>query len=189
MYDDVSSPSLPVGVPPGFRTELRGGGGGGDGGVSDTVQKRKVRDLETRLNVTIREKDLYEKASLHSGYLLEGLLFPKGRKKDGEEDGKEEDDDRRHHHRDGDPFAILSSIADGWHRNGTSLPPGSSNDEHLLILCSCVLELVVDYCSRVTTRVTNEYIRELNAIPESDPFPTLDEIEKRLLDDVKDMEG
>ncbi|KAL3777945.1 hypothetical protein ACHAW5_008348, partial [Stephanodiscus triporus] len=174
--------SLPVGVPPGFQTELRGGGGG----VSDTVQKRKVRDLETRLNVTIREKDLYEKASLHSGYLLEGLLFPKGRTKDGEEDGKEEDDRRLHH---GDPFAILSSIENGWHRNGTSLPPGSSNDEHPLILRSCVLELVVDYCSRVTTRVTNEYIRELNAIPESDPFPTLDEIEKRLLDDVKDREG
>lgn len=79
--------------------------------------------------------------------------------------------------------------SNGWHRNGTSIPPGSSNDMHPLILRSCVLELVVDYCSRVTTRVTNEYIRELNAIPESDPFPTLDEIEKRLLDDVKDMEG
>ena len=161
--------SLPVGVPPDFQPELRGSGGGGGGGASDAAQARKVRELESRLNATIEERGLYERANAHSGYLLDGLLFPGGRR---------------------DPFAILTRSG-GWHKNATSLPADAAgggiaapSDEHPLILRSCVLELAIDYCTRVTNRVTTDYIAELNAIPEADPFPTLDEIEGRLLDDV-----
>lgn len=168
------SESLPVGVPPTFQTELRGGGG-----TVSAAEVQKVQDLEKRLNATIKEKGLYEKANLHSGYLLDGLLFPRI-------EGNSTVNRR-------DPFTILTK-SDGWYRNATSLPADKDgkivapNDEHPTILRSCALELIVDYCTRVTSRATNAYIKELNAIPESDPFPTLDEIETRLLDDVKKIE-
>jgi hypothetical protein len=170
--------SLPVGVPPNFQTELRGSGGTVSAAEVDKAQQ-KVRDLEKKLNATIKEKGLYEKANLHSGYLLEGLLFPRM-------EGKSTVNRR-------DPFTILTR-SDGWYRNATSLSTDKDgkivtpNDEHPTILRSCALELIVDYCTRVTSRATNAYIKELNAIPESDPFPTLDEIETRLLDDVKKIE-
>ncbi len=47
-----------------------------------------------------------------------------------------------------------------------------------------MLELAIDYCAHVTTRVTTDYKAELNAIPEVDPFLTLDKIKGMLLDDV-----
>ena len=170
--------SLPVGVPTNFQAELRGGGRTVSAAEADKAQQ-KVQDLEKKLNATIKEKGLYEKANLHSGYLLDGLLFPR----------MEGDStvNRR------DPFTILTK-SDGWYRNATSLPTDKDgkivtpNDEHPTILRSCALELIVDYCTRVTSRATNAYIKELNAIPESDPFPTLDEIETRLLDDVRKIE-
>ncbi|KAL3815784.1 hypothetical protein ACHAXA_001678 [Cyclostephanos tholiformis] len=164
--------SLPVGVPPGFQAHLRGDG---SSSITAAAYDRKVRDLEARLNATIKEKGLYERANTHSGYLLEGLLFP------GKVGGGMELNDDGPPRRD--PFAILTE-SDGWYKNATSHSIGSPNDEHPLILRSCVLELVVDYCTRVTNRVTNDYIKELSAIPESDPFPTLDEIESHLLDEV-----
>ena len=158
-----------MGVPLDFQTKLRGGG---NRAASDPAQTKKIADLESRLNATIEERGLYEKANTHSGYLLDGLLFPGGGRK-----------------KKKDPFAILSGSG-GWHKNATSPPAdaAAASDEHPLILRPCVLELVVDYCTRVTNRVTNDYIAELNAIPESDPFPTLDEIEGRLLDDVSKRE-
>lgn len=172
------SESLPVGVPPTFQTELRGGGGTVSAAEADKAQQ-KVQDLEKRLNATIKEEGLYEKANLHSGYLLDGLLFPRI-------EGNSTVNRR-------DPFTILTK-SDGWYRNATSLPADKDgkivapNDEHPTILRSCALELIVDYCTRVTSHATNAYIKELNAIPESDPFPTLGEIERRLLDDVKKIE-
>lgn len=174
--------SLPVGVPPNFQTELRGGGGMVSTADADKAQ-RKVHDLETKLNATMKEKGLYAKANLHSGYLLDGLLFSP---RIG--DGKNDSVIRRR-----DPFAILTE-SDGWYRNATHLPVAKDgknaapNDEHPAILRSCTLELIIDYCTRVTNRATNAYIQELNVIPESDPFPTLDEIETRLLEDVKKLE-
>lgn len=106
-----------------------------------------------------------------------------------------------------DPFAILTN-SDGWFRNATfhsssakkSSTDGyttttyhnsnnnSNNYEHPTILRSCVLELAIDYCTRLTTRATKVYLEILNAIPESDPFPTLDEIEQYLLNNVKSQE-
>ncbi|KAL7457070.1 hypothetical protein ACHAWC_009983 [Mediolabrus comicus] len=160
--------SLPVGVPPGFQPELRGLGSG----KPAAANAAELNALEQKLNVTKKEKELYEKAVTHSSNLLEGMLFPS--------DGKSEKESR-------DVFSTLTST-DGWFSNATTIPSDAPNDEHPTILRSCALELSIDYCNRVTTRETNAYVETLNAIPESEPFPSLDEIEKKLLDDVKSKE-
>mmetsp|Transcript_2047 Transcript_2047/g.4655 ORF Transcript_2047/g.4655 Transcript_2047/m.4655 type:complete len:539 (+) Transcript_2047:101-1717(+) len=167
--------SLPVGIPSGFQTAFRGAGGASSsssagGTKSNAVDVEKMKELETKLNATEVAKDLYEKAVTHSSYLLEGLLFPSS------------NDDKMV-----DPFAILAQ-SDGWFSNATTLPPNSPNDHHPSILRSCVLELSIDYCNRITTRKTNAYLEELSSIPDTEPFPSMDEIEKRLLDDVKGQE-
>ena len=64
--------SLPVGVPPGFQPELRGLGSG----KPAAVNAAELNALEQKLNVTKKEKELYEKAVAHSSNLLEGMLFP-----------------------------------------------------------------------------------------------------------------
>ena len=163
--------SLPVGIPPGFQSELRGMGAGKPAAAADAAE---MKALEKKLNATKKEKELYEKAVTHSSNLLDGMLFPS-------ENEKSEKTKSR------DVFSTLTST-DGWFSNATTIPSGAPNDEHPSILRSCALELSIDYCNRVTTRETNAYIEVLNAIPETEPFPSLDEIEKKLLDDVKSKE-
>lgn len=168
--------SLPVGVPPGFQTELRGEGGAGgpsSASAAATATAQEVKALEAKLNATRKEKELYEKAVSHSSTLLDGMLFPGDASTDAPPPR--------------DPFAVLTK-SEGWYSNATSLPDGAPRDEHPAILRSCVLELSLDYCTRVTTRSTNAYLEELGAIPESDPFPSMEEIERRLLDDVSAKE-
>lgn len=164
-----------MGVPPNYQTELRGiiSGGGAAASSSAGVSELEVKNLEAKLNVTTKEKELYEKAVSHSSHLLNGLLFPA------------ENESSSSSHRD--PFTTLTN-SDGWYQNATSLPVNAPNDEHPSILRSCTLELTIDYCTRVTTRETNSYLAELNAIPENETFPTLDHIESRLMDDVRKTE-
>ncbi|KAL7552637.1 hypothetical protein ACHAWF_015865 [Thalassiosira exigua] len=159
--------SIPVGVPPNFQTELRAIGG------SPAVTAEELKDLQTKLNATSKEKDIYEKAVTHSGHLLEGLLFPKESNGTGAPPR--------------DPFSVLTA-SDGWFQTATSLPPGAPNDEHPAVLRPCALELTIDYCNRVTTRATSDYLEVLAAIPQEDTFPTLAEIEAHLLDVVTGAE-
>ena len=153
--------SLPVGVPPNFQAELRGSGVLGVGAAGAT----EVKALKEKLNATAEEKRLYKTADKPSSHLLEGLLFPVGNGINAT---------RR------DPFAILTA-AGGWHQNATALPsPSTPNDEHPQILRSCVFELGLDYCHRIVERHTSAYLLELNHIPKSGPFPTMDEMEAHL---------
>ena len=174
------SASLPVGIPPNFQSDLRGLGSSGGGAAAAASNAHEIKDLEQKLNATTKEKELYEKAVKHSSQLLNSMLFPTNNNKK-EEDKKNETTPR-------DPFTILTN-SDGWYQNATSLPKdASNNDEHPSILRSCTLELSIDYCSRITTRETNAYLNELAAIPDTDPFPSLQEIETHLLTKVKEDE-
>mmetsp|Transcript_25112 Transcript_25112/g.37324 ORF Transcript_25112/g.37324 Transcript_25112/m.37324 type:complete len:525 (-) Transcript_25112:106-1680(-) len=164
--------SLPVGVPPGFQSELRGTGGSGKPAAAAAIDDAKVKALEQTLNVTKKEKELYEKAVTHSSNLLDGMLFP---------------DEENSPKKGRDIFSTLTST-DGWFNNATTIPSGAPNDEHPSILRSCAMELSIDYCNRLTSRETNAYVELLTAIPESDPFPPLEEIEQTLLDAVKSKE-
>ncbi|KAL3805816.1 hypothetical protein HJC23_007777 [Cyclotella cryptica] len=164
--------SLPVGIPPGFQSDLRGSSG--STAASSELQK-EVHDLELKLNATNKKTDLYEKAVTHSSNLLDGMLFPPN------------GSNTNATHPPRDVFTILTST-DGWFQNATTLPAESANDEHPSILRSCAAELSLDYCTRVTSRETNAYIDELGKIPDEDPFPTMDEIEKRLVDAVNASE-
>jgi len=172
--------SLPVGVPPTFQTELRGMGSVSAAGSvvatsAGAASAQEVKDLELKLNVTTEEKKLYEKAVTHSSYLLDGLLFKNSKNANTDTPSR-------------NPFTILTN-SNGWYTNATTLPTATTpNDEHPTILRSCTLELSIDYCSRVTTHSLDTYMVELAAIPEADPFPTLEEIETRLMDDVREQE-
>lgn len=160
------SSSLPVGVPPGFqpqRNEIydRHGVGGSD------------ESLDTKLNATNKMADLYEKAYKHSNTLLDGLLFP--------DDVITNETDKV------DIFSHLTET-DGWFKNATTLPVGSSNNKHPSILRSCAAELSLDYCTRVSKRETDAYIEELSLIPDDTPFPTMDQIEQHLVDVINATE-
>ena len=155
--------SLPIGVPPGFQPELR------VGSTASSRSDEDVRDLEEKLNATTKKADLYQNAIKHSNNLLDGLLFPSKRKENATAQQ--------------DIFTLLSNT-DGWFQNATTIPAGSPNNEHPAILRSCATELALDYCTRVSTRETNTYVEELGSIPDDQPFPTMEEIEKRLVDRI-----
>ena len=84
--------------------------------------------LEKKLEVAQQEGKMMEKAATHASLLLDNVLFPPENK---------------------DPFVNLKACS-GWNKTVT--------DPEVLVLRTCVTELSLDYCSRLSTRITNDYL-------------------------------
>jgi len=89
---------------------------------------------------TVKEKgDLMELAATHASLLLENVLFPSETK---------------------DPFTTLNTTQ-SWSANN------KQGDATMQVLRACLVELSLDYCSRLSTRVTNSYVDEILADPDA----------------------
>jgi len=89
---------------------------------------------------TVKEKgDLMELAATHASLLLENVLFPSETK---------------------DPFTTLTTTQ-SWSANN------KQGDATMQVLRACLVELSLDYCSRLSTRVTNSYVDEILADPDA----------------------
>lgn len=87
--------------------------------------------LESTLETVTEAGELMERAASHASLLLENMLFPP----------------------DKDAFKAMVD-ADAWDKKNDS-------DPEIRVLRSCVVDLCLDYCSRLSTRMTNEYLDEL----------------------------
>jgi thiol-disulfide isomerase/thioredoxin len=111
--------------------------------------------LDKKLEQTKEDSKLMEKAAAHAGLLLDSMLFP---------------------NKTADVFATLTESG-AW--NSTSKNPVHQ------VMRACTLELSLDYCSRLSTHVTNDYIDELSNITE---IPSMKEIEALLKDRITQQE-
>ena len=84
--------------------------------------------LEKKLKDVEKQGHRMERAATHASLLLDNILFP--------EKGK-------------DPFTNLTATG-GWAKNAT--------DPEVQVMRTCVTELSLDYCSRLSTRITTDYI-------------------------------
>ena len=100
-----------------------------------------------------------------------------------------------------DVYAALKK-SDGWDATADSGPStgdsadGASTDvatgatsdlSNEFILRSCVVDLSLDYCTRVSTRVTTDYLDELEKIPEAD-YPKLSDLDALLANRTDEVE-
>mmetsp|Transcript_7257 Transcript_7257/g.11448 ORF Transcript_7257/g.11448 Transcript_7257/m.11448 type:complete len:411 (+) Transcript_7257:71-1303(+) len=87
--------------------------------------------LESTLETVTEAGELMERAATHASLLLENILFPPEK----------------------DAFKAMTD-ADAWDKKNNS-------DPEIQVLRSCVTDLCLDYCSRLSTRMTNEYLDEI----------------------------
>eukprot|EP00545_Synedropsis_sp_CCMP1620_P007543 CAMPEP_0119015850 /NCGR_PEP_ID=MMETSP1176-20130426/11686_1 /TAXON_ID=265551 /ORGANISM="Synedropsis recta cf, Strain CCMP1620" /LENGTH=436 /DNA_ID=CAMNT_0006969173 /DNA_START=8 /DNA_END=1321 /DNA_ORIENTATION=- len=106
--------------------------------------------LENKLDVVEAEGKLMEKAATHASLLLDNVLFPPENQ---------------------DAFSTLLETG-GWDK--------TSPHAELQVLRTCVTELSLDYCSRLSTRVTSEYLEKAVQSGVEVDMSNIEEIEEEL---------
>mmetsp|Transcript_27266 Transcript_27266/g.39940 ORF Transcript_27266/g.39940 Transcript_27266/m.39940 type:complete len:278 (-) Transcript_27266:828-1661(-) len=146
-------------LPVGLPSVGRSGGGG-----STAASSAALSQLEKKVEDLGNETQRLEKMATHASLLLDAIMFPPSP--------------------DTDAYGQLAKLgADAWDEEKTK------NDALTTILRSCVTELALDYCTRVSTHVTTEYLDDVmadtNATAE---YPSFLEIEADLKRRVEERE-
>ena len=194
--------SLPVGIPPKLVEARRASGGGGTGGGMSTAEtaglQKQVKSLEDQINSANKLLETSNEAVLHASYTVDSFLLPTT-PVDAElgADCVVESSYPPYV----DVYAALKK-SDGWDATADSGPStgdsadGASTDvatgatsdlSNEFILRSCVVDLSLDYCTRVSTRVTTDYLDELEKIPEAD-YPKLSDLDALLANRTDEVE-
>jgi thiol-disulfide isomerase/thioredoxin len=121
---------------------------------TSTTSSVDVSLLETKLKQSEETAVLMEKAATHAGLLLDSILLASNTTTS-----------------TNDVFTVLNDM-NAWNATKTTNAPVVSQ-----VVRSCTLELSLDYCSRLTTHVTNAYLDEMANETE---FPSMAEIESLL---------
>jgi len=198
--------ALPVGVPDSnggvgmAKASALGGASSASGSVAVAKLQKELKEKEDTL--TAVETKLEEQAVSYSyaGLLIESFLFPLPNSTtttttgDVTEDGtiptSGEDDTTTNNpitEAHADPFIVMTQL-DAWnytldYSNTTTTTTDTTTtkaaDTTALVLKSCVVDLSLDYCTRLSTRLTNDYLNTLDTtLPVS--YPTLDEMESAM---------
>jgi hypothetical protein len=116
--------------------------------------------LESKLKDAVASEKKMEKAATHASLLLDNILFPTKNK---------------------DPFTLLATSG-GWNK--------TKEDPELLVLVTCVKELSLDYCARLSTRLTEDYVEDaLKKVNSTKELSSITEIEKELKRKLQDTEA
>lgn len=114
--------------------------------VGGSVSMAQTSFLESQLEVVEKEGKLMEKAATHASLLLDNVLFPP---------------------QDKDPFVELQSNG-YWDK--------TISDPEVLVLRTCVIELSLDYCSRLSTHITGDFLKEFRKGVE-EQYESMEEVE------------
>lgn len=151
--------TLPVGIP-GTSTSSSGSSSSSSSGVLQAQVSLLQQELETSQKET---KQVNQAASM-SSLLLDGLLVPNNETNEAE------------------IFHQLSQ------NNGTGWSATETENVTLYTTRTCLMELTLDYCSRISTHVTMDYVNSLN-LDEVEPTSlNISEIETTLAQQINDTE-
>lgn len=187
---------LPVGVP----TVAIGSAGAGTGDALASTLQKELDDKEVMLTKVKEKVEDLNTATTYAGLLIESFLFPQPLVDEAGESNNtrtvsDVGDDVTGEH--ADPFITMLET-NAWNmtlksQSNTSItaPPPSPHDTEAYILQSCVIDLTLDYCTRLSTKLTNDYLNVLEKGSSSGnvtEYPTLTEMEGQLLSIIKNTE-
>lgn len=165
---DVQKTALPVGIPPVF------GKTSGESTKSAYVLQKELKESEGKVSSMKIELQEYELATSHAGHLIQSFLFPK--MADVADEGTSK--------KALDVFAVLDEVK-GWNSKLSS--PGNSTTETKLsiendegvIMKACVMGLTLDFCTRLSKKLTTDYLDSLDHLEQS-KYPSFTEMEAQL---------
>jgi len=162
--------ALPVGIPPGF-------GGLINGEVPSSgsyVLQKELKAAEKKVDGLEKDLEDYKLAAAHAGYLIEAFLFPPLVGTKGDLNG----------HNATKPADAFTEMME---RDVWSIDTETSQEVDAIVLKSCVVDLTLDYCTRLSTKLTTDYLNSLVSLPD-DKYPSFVEMETILKDQLKDEE-
>ncbi len=170
--------ALPVGVPPG----MNGLSGGSATSKSAYVLEKELKEANSKLETMKKELDDNKHATTHAGYLIDSFLFPK--MKNVTEDGS----DTSGKTEPLDVFSLVNEV-NGWDAtiNVTKSEEISVEKHASAIVKACVIDMTLDYCTRVSKRLTNQYLEDIASLSQEN-YPSFAEMEQQLRGIVKDKE-
>jgi thiol-disulfide isomerase/thioredoxin len=158
--------ALPVGVP-GLSVSNLSRGSASSAPISTAKLERDLKSAESLAKEATKQLEDSQLASRHAGYLIDAFLFPQSN----------EDTDQLFV----DVFSEMNATT-AW---DAKIEDGS-NDERL-ILKSCVVDMTLDYCTRLSTKVATVYLNSLDNVPDTE-YPSFAQMEERLRDVIKETE-
>lgn len=147
--------SLPVGLPTATTS-----GSTASSYSSMPVNTQATALLERKLNQSQQETKLMEKAAAHAGLLLDAILFPP-----------------KYQNATSDVYEVMNTT-DAWEES-------DNKDMVKQVVRTCNLELSLDYCSRLSSQVTSEYLQEMENMTD---FPSMTVIEALLKERISSRE-
>ena len=182
----ASAGSLPVGIPPKLEEAraLSASDSSSDSARSNQASTAEVKELKKDIKQlkegVLAYRDLVEesnKAVQHAGYTIDSLLLPVAEPKEGSIGAGcvVEGSDPPYV----DPFMALDKSG-GWNAIPTD-DGGATQLSDEYVLNKCVVDLSLDYCTRLSSRVTTTYLDELSSIPDdSEDYPALSDLDRLL---------
>lgn len=174
--DKIQKNALPVGVPPG--TSGFSSGASGEASKSSYVLEKELKDANTKADKMKKELDENKLATTHAGYLIDAFLFPKMKNVIDVESNTNKTVPL-------DVFELLHEV-NGWDAViDTTKGEEISVEKHTTaIIKACVIDMTLDFCTRVSKRLTNEYLESLS----QENYPSFAEMETQLKEIVKERE-
>ena len=157
--------ALPIGIPPGYSGNKASGSSAGST-ISNYALEKNLKSAQGKLDEVKKELDESKMASTHAGYLIDSFLFPVT--------SNVTDIEGNSLNVPIDIFAKLTEI-DAW-----DIPlEGVGGSQDRLVLKSCFVDLTLDYCTRFSTKATNDYLDGLANLS-NDEYPSYAEMETEL---------
>jgi hypothetical protein len=177
--------ALPIGVPPLLTATATS--------TTDTTTKssyllqKELSNTEEKMQQIQKDLDTHKLASSHAGFIIDAMLFPIT----GASSSTTIDTANNSTSSYVDVFTVMSEH-NAWEANGddpvSNMSSFSSTTDHkyAIVLQTCVVDLTLDYCTRLSTKLTNQY---LDSLKDSDStYPSFDQMEQDLKDIVKSNE-
>lgn len=153
--------SLPVGVP-----GISSSRGSMSSSLTSTSKLEKnLKQAESLAKEATEQLEESQLASRHAGFLIDAFLFPQTSNSTNILD----------------VFAQMSNTS-AW---DAKMDDGSENEK--LILKSCVVDMVLDYCTRLSTKVATTYLNALDDIADTE-YPSFAKMEEDLREVIQQTE-
>jgi len=166
--------SLPVGVP--MMGHLSYSGSSNGSAKSPLVLQKELNEVENKVKSMKAESDKNKLATEHAGLLIDSFLFPKV---NDSSDGADEKGAL-------DVFSYMSEKS-AWNKTTDSIEGSevSIEKDEEIVVKTCVVDMTLDFCTRLSTKLTTKYLDGLDLL---DEYPSFSEMEAQLRDIVKDAE-
>lgn len=162
--------ALPVGVPPrGKQSSLSY-----SSSSSTYTFEKTIKKLEQELDSKSKELELEESATKHGGYLINSFLFPELMNQTDEDGNMVEE-----------PIDIFTEMnrTNAWDYANV----GNGADDEIVIMAACLVDLTLDYCTRLSTKATEAYLDSITSLSDSE-YPTFIQMEQELRGSIEEQE-